>query len=108
MTMLTTSKKIVNVKSDQVSISSYNMDLSHLNVVYYLFVRLLLWDCDDRSYSYYIEVSTNQREWELVCDRTREPCKGWQHVKFDKRPVAFFRIVGTHNTANEVSQGLHH
>lgn len=40
-------------------------------------MRLLLWDCDDRSYSYYIEVSTNQRSWEMVCNRSREKCKSW-------------------------------
>ncbi|XP_023340918.1 BTB/POZ domain-containing protein 9 [Eurytemora carolleeae] len=54
-------------------------------------MRLLLWDCDDRSYSYYIEVSTNQREWEVVCDRTREACRSWQLVTFKRRPVVFVR-----------------
>ena len=70
-------------------------------------MRLLLWDCDDRSYSYYIEVSTNQRDWEVVCDRTRERCKSWQIVKFNRRPVVFIRIVGTHNTENEVFHCVH-
>ena len=36
-------------------------------------MRLLLWDCDDRSYNYYIEVSVNQRDWEVVCDRCTTP-----------------------------------
>ena len=40
-------------------------------------MRMLLWDCDDRSYNYYIEVSVNQRDWEVVCDRTREPARSW-------------------------------
>jgi len=70
-------------------------------------MRLLLWDCDQRSYSYYIEVSTNQRDWEVVCDRTRERCKSWQMVRFTKRPVVFIRIVGTHNTENEVFHCVH-
>jgi len=70
-------------------------------------MRLLLWDCDDRSYSYYIEVSTNQRDWEVVCDRTRERCRSWQLVKFKRRPVVFIRIVGTHNTENEVFHCVH-
>lgn len=68
-------------------------------------MRLLLWDCDDRSYNYYIEVSVNQRDWEVVCDRTREPARSWQLVTFPRRPVVFVRIVGTHNTANEVRGG---
>nr|XP_025042138.1 BTB/POZ domain-containing protein 9 isoform X1 [Pelodiscus sinensis] len=38
-------------------------------------IRLLLWDCDDRSYSYYIEVSTNQQQWTMVADRTKVSCK---------------------------------
>ena len=38
-------------------------------------MRLLLWDCDDRSYSYYIEVSLDQKKWETVIDKTKERCK---------------------------------
>ena len=70
-------------------------------------MRLLLWDCDDRSYSYYIEVSNDQIDWEIVCDRTRERCKSWQVVRFNRRPVVFIRIVGTHNTENEVFHCVH-
>jgi len=70
-------------------------------------MRMLLWDCDDRSYSYYIEVSGNQRDWEVVCDRTREGCRSWQLISFPRRAVVFIRIVGTHNTANEVFHCVH-
>merc|ERR1719319_1937233 len=70
-------------------------------------MRLLLWDCDERSYSYYIEVSVNQRDWDVVCDRTREACRSWQSISFPRRPVVFIRIVGTHNTANEVFHCVH-
>lgn len=70
-------------------------------------MRLLLWDCDERSYSYYIEVSVNQRDWDVVCDRTREACRSWQSITFPRRPVVFIRIVGTHNTANEVFHCVH-
>uniref|UniRef100_A0A8C5MU07 BTB/POZ domain-containing protein 9 n=1 Tax=Leptobrachium leishanense TaxID=445787 RepID=A0A8C5MU07_9ANUR len=65
-------------------------------------IRLLLWDCDDRSYSYYIEVSTNQQQWVMVADRTKVPCRSWQTITFDRQPTCFIRIVGTHNTANEI------
>ena len=37
--------------------------------------RLLLWDCDDRAYGYYIEVSTDQRKWHCVADKTMEACR---------------------------------
>lgn len=70
-------------------------------------LRLLLWDCDDRSYSYYIESSVNIRDWEVLVDRTRERCKSWQVVRFPARPVVFIRIVGTYNTANEVFHCVH-
>ncbi|KAM9420864.1 BTB/POZ domain-containing protein 9-like isoform 1-T2 [Salvelinus alpinus] len=70
-------------------------------------LRLLLWDCDERSYSYYIEVSTNQQQWTKVVDRTKVPCRSWQTLKFDKQPASFIRIVGTNNTANEVFHCVH-
>ena len=44
-------------------------------LTYFSLFRLLLWDCDDRSYSYYVEVSTNQQQWTMVADRTKVSCK---------------------------------
>ncbi|KAH9643423.1 hypothetical protein HF086_016712 [Spodoptera exigua] len=38
-------------------------------------IRMLLWDCDYRHYSYYVETSLNNWDWEMVCDRTRESCR---------------------------------
>ncbi|XP_057329517.1 BTB/POZ domain-containing protein 9 [Microplitis mediator] len=71
-------------------------------------MRLLLWDCDDRSYSYYIEVSGNSRNWERVIDKSEENCRSWQTLRFSPpRRVVFIRIVGTHNTANEVFHCVH-
>ncbi|XP_076652574.1 BTB (POZ) domain containing 9 [Halictus rubicundus] len=71
-------------------------------------IRLLLWDCDNRSYSYYIEVSGNCSNWTLVADKTREACRSWQTIHFEPPlPIVFIRIVGTHNTANEVFHCVH-
>lgn len=70
-------------------------------------MRLLLWDIDNRTYSYYIEVSTDQINWHQVLDKRNEMCKSWQHINFPKRPVVFIRIVGTYNTANEVFHCVH-
>lgn len=70
-------------------------------------IRLLLWDCDERAYNYYVETSINLYLWELVADRTRIGCRSWQTLTFDPRPVVFIRIVGTHNTANEVFHCVH-
>uniref|UniRef100_UPI00358E8E57 BTB/POZ domain-containing protein 9 n=1 Tax=Myxine glutinosa TaxID=7769 RepID=UPI00358E8E57 len=70
-------------------------------------IRLLLWDCDDRSYKYYVEVSTNLQQWTRVADRTNMTCKSWQRITFVRCVVSFIRIVGTHNTANEVFHCVH-
>lgn len=65
-------------------------------------VRLLLWDCDERTYCFYIETSTNQKQWEMVVDRRTVNLRSWQTLTFRPRPVVFIKIVGTYNTANEV------
>ncbi|CAJ0582241.1 unnamed protein product, partial [Mesorhabditis spiculigera] len=70
-------------------------------------MRLLLWDLDARSYSYRIDVSANNREWRTVVDKTHEACSSWQHLKFDLTPVVCIRIVGTHNTVNEIFHCVH-
>ncbi|KAB0403052.1 hypothetical protein E2I00_018786 [Balaenoptera physalus] len=68
---------------------------------------LLLWDCEDQSYSYHVEVSTNQQQWTIVAERTKVACKSWQSVTVERQPASFIRIVGTHNAANEVFHYVH-
>lgn len=70
-------------------------------------MRLLLWDCDSRQYSYYVEVSVDQQNWNMVADKRNELCRSWQLLRFPRQPVVFVRIVGTHNTANEVFHCVH-
>ncbi|XP_068141376.1 LOW QUALITY PROTEIN: BTB/POZ domain-containing protein 9 [Drosophila tropicalis] len=70
-------------------------------------MRLLLWDCDDRHYSFYIETSTNRRDWQMVVDRRNDKARSWQNFHFAPRPVVFIRIVGTRNTANEIFHCVH-
>lgn len=70
-------------------------------------LRILLWDCDGRSYSFYVEVSNNMQKWSVVADKTKEACKSWITMTFKKQPVTFFKIVGTHNTANDVFHCVH-
>jgi BTB/POZ domain-containing protein 9 len=106
-------------------------------------IKVLLWDRDmrlailktiiiafpkdiivERSYSYYIEVSMDQRDWVRVVDYSNYHCRSWQRVYFPQRVVRFIRIVGkeiflqiqkqntilkivfhstgTHNTVNKV------
>ncbi|GBP56853.1 hypothetical protein EVAR_41489_1 [Eumeta japonica] len=70
-------------------------------------IRMLLWDCDYRHYSYYVETSINYWDWEMVCDRTRDTCRSWQVIYFSPRPVSIIRIVGTNNSVNEVFHLVH-
>ncbi|XP_050073004.1 BTB/POZ domain-containing protein 9 [Anopheles maculipalpis] len=70
-------------------------------------MRLLLWDCDNRSYSFYIEVSVDMKDWEMVVDKQSDHLKSWQHFSFQPRVVVYIRIVGTHNTANGIFHLVH-
>ncbi|XP_053950213.1 BTB/POZ domain-containing protein 9 [Anastrepha ludens] len=70
-------------------------------------MRLLLWDCDDRTYSFYIETSVNQKDWHIVVDKRNEHMRSWQNFSFTPRPIVFIRIVGTRNTANEIFHCVH-
>lgn len=65
-------------------------------------IKILLWDHDNRSYSYYIEVSANQKEWDRVIDYSQYHCRSWQYLYFSARPVRYIKLVGTHNTVNKV------
>jgi hypothetical protein len=64
------------------------------------FAKILLFF--PRSYSYYIEVSMDQKDWVRVVDHTKHLCRSWQNLYFPPRVVRFIRIVGTHNTVNKV------
>uniref|UniRef100_A0A0N5B6N2 BTB domain-containing protein n=1 Tax=Strongyloides papillosus TaxID=174720 RepID=A0A0N5B6N2_STREA len=70
-------------------------------------IRLLLWDRDDRYYSYYIEGSVDGKGWKRIIDKTNEECRSWQDLKFEPVIVGYIRIVGTHNSANEVFHCVH-
>ena len=45
-------------------------------------IRLLLWDKDFRSYSYYVEVSMNEQDWIRVIDYSDYFCRSWQNLLF--------------------------
>ncbi|XP_058120656.1 BTB/POZ domain-containing protein 9 [Anopheles ziemanni] len=70
-------------------------------------LRLLLWDRDNRSYSFFIEASTDMKHWELIADKRREPLQSWQHFSFTPMVIVYIRIVGTANTANEMFHCVH-
>ena len=65
-------------------------------------INMLLWDRDQRAYSYFIEVSMDQTDWVRVVDHSGYYCRSWQFLHFPQRVVKFIRVVGTHNTVNKV------
>lgn len=69
--------------------------------------RILLWDCDERSYSFFIESSIDQKNWDVIVDKRNAQLKSWQHMTFAARPVVYIRIVGTFNSVNEIFHIVH-
>jgi BTB/POZ domain-containing protein 9 len=69
--------------------------------------RILLWDCDERTYSFYIETSINETDWDLVVDKRNERLQSWQSFHFEPRIISYIRIVGTFNSANEIFHIVH-
>ncbi|MBZ3870331.1 BTB/POZ domain-containing protein 9 [Sciurus carolinensis] len=48
-------------------------------------IRILLWDRDSRSYSYFIEVSMDELDWIRVIDHSQYLCRSWQKLYFPAR-----------------------
>ncbi len=66
-------------------------------------IKILLWDRDNRSYSYFIEVSVDEKSnWTRVCDYSKYYCRSWQEIYFEAQAVKYIKLVGTHNTVNKV------
>lgn len=69
-------------------------------------MRLLLWDKEDCTYSFYIQTSTDCERWRTVADKRNERLKSWQEFKFSERIVEFIRITGTSSSLNHVSNNF--
>lgn len=63
---------------------------------------MLLWDCDKRSYSFYIETSVDRSNWDRIIDFTKYRCRSWQFLYFPSHAVRYIKVVGTHNTDHKV------
>lgn len=87
----------ISSKSDENGIV---IELGNIFIINY--IKLLLWDLDNRSYSYVVDVSVERDSWERVIDHSNYHCRSWQYLHFEKRAVKFIRITGTHNTVNRV------
>lgn len=57
-------------------------------------IRLLLWDRDQRSYSYYIEVSLDGHSWITVVDYSHYLCRSWQEVFFTPHCIRYTTLCG--------------
>ena len=55
-------------------------------------IKMLLWDRDLRSYSYYIQVSMDNTDWIRVIDYSKYLCHSWQVLHFEPRVVRYAYI----------------
>mmetsp|Transcript_56832 Transcript_56832/g.94522 ORF Transcript_56832/g.94522 Transcript_56832/m.94522 type:complete len:159 (-) Transcript_56832:28-504(-) len=56
-------------------------------------LKFLLWDQDNRTYDYKIEVSKDEKAWYTVCNVKDK--QSWQEVQIDARPIKHVRLIGT-------------
>ena len=54
------------------------------------------------SYSYYISVSLDQKNWRTIIDYSRISCRSDQVLFFNQQMTQYIKIVGTQNTINSV------
>jgi BTB/POZ domain-containing protein 9 len=65
-------------------------------------IKMLLWDKDIRSYSYFVEVSMNEKDWIRVIDYSVYLCRSWQTLLFKPVVARYIKVVGVRNTANRI------
>ena len=64
-------------------------------------IRILLWDGDDRSYRYKVEISADGENWKLLTDRTGKDYRSWQILTLPREvPMKAIRVIGTRNSSN--------
>lgn len=55
-------------------------------------IRMLLWDRDNRSYSYLVQVSLDSENWVTVVDRANHLCRSWQELFFKEKVVRYVNV----------------
>ncbi|KAK0420090.1 hypothetical protein QR680_014510 [Steinernema hermaphroditum] len=82
-----------------VTIGNGNNITVKLGRIYMLdLIRLQLWSFAFGFYRYYVEVSIDGRDYDMISDNRNSDCRGWQNIMFKRRPVKFIRMVGTYNS----------
>lgn len=56
-------------------------------------IKLLLWDKDQRSYSYIIECSLDNQNWTQLVDYSSYHCRSWQRIHFSPKVVRYLIIM---------------
>jgi hypothetical protein len=73
-----------------------------LKKVYLLqYIRLRLWDQDNRYYRYRVWSSSDGKRFSLVVDHSTGEWRSWQEIKFPARGVKFVKLECLYNSANE-------
>eukprot|EP00092_Neocalanus_flemingeri_P020268 GFUD01021950.1.p1 GENE.GFUD01021950.1~~GFUD01021950.1.p1 ORF type:complete len:396 (+),score=66.55 GFUD01021950.1:74-1261(+) len=62
-------------------------------------IEFLLWNFDQRSYSYILESSLDGIKWSTILDCRDLKCKGGQTIFFGAKRMKFISVKGTNNTA---------
>lgn len=65
-------------------------------------LRFLLWDKDERQFTYIAYVSPDGTNWRMVKDTTGKPTRSWQDIRFDLQPVKAVRLKGLTSTSNSL------
>ncbi|KAK0420026.1 hypothetical protein QR680_014468 [Steinernema hermaphroditum] len=60
--------------------------------------QFALWATYGVYYHYYIEMSIDGEEWEMVIDKRVTQCRNFQDLYFTQRPVKYIKIVGTYKS----------
>ncbi|XP_050435481.1 BTB/POZ domain-containing protein 9-like [Adelges cooleyi] len=56
-------------------------------------MRMLLNDGEGRACGYTIHVSVNDKDWEIIVDKSKKSARSWQLLKFDPRPIVYIRVT---------------
>ncbi len=63
--------------------------------------QMLLFDLDDRYYSYRIDTSLDGKTWRPAVDKSAAEARGWQVDIFAPRAVKYIRLTGLRNSTGQ-------
>jgi len=75
-----------------------NMTVTLKNTMVMTRVKFLLWDLDQRTYRYKLEISPDGAQWKTAADNSGSDQRSWQETRFPAQPVKAIRILGFGST----------